>query len=116
MTGPAREEKVGGCALLLGDCLEVLPILPDVSYRDLKDGWDGEESKKPNYDAIDDALSFIDLLPLGMELPEPMVAADGEVGFYWKKPNVYIDIGFKGNGKISYYARSGGFVAKDICL
>lgn len=85
-----------------------------ISYRDLPAGWDGQGSVTPTADAIDDALAFIDLIPLGIEQPEPMVAADGEVGFYWKTRNSYIDVGFKGNETIAYYAKAGILKAEDI--
>lgn len=85
-----------------------------ISYRNLVDGWDGAGSIAPSRVAINDALSFIDKIPFGAKTPEPMVSADGEVGFYWKSDNGYIDIGFKGNGTISYFAKATGEVAKGI--
>lgn len=77
------------------------------AYRGLKDNWDGEEGISPARRAIDDALAFIELLPLRARLPRPMVSGDGEVGFYWKTDDCYIDVGFFGDGTISYYGRSG---------
>lgn len=85
-----------------------------ISYRTLVAGWDGVDSIAPPPSAIDDALAMIDKLPLGANPPEPMVAADGEVGFYWKTADGFIDIGFKGDGTISYYARAKDKVAKGV--
>ena len=77
------------------------------AYRGLEDNWDGEEGISPARSAIDDALAFIELLPLRARLPRPMVSGDGEVGFYWKTDDCYVDVGFFGDGMISYYGRSG---------
>lgn len=77
------------------------------AYRGLEDNWDGEEGISPTRSAIDEALAFIELLPLRARLPRPMVSGDGEVGFYWKTDDCYIDVGFFGDGTISYYGRSG---------
>ncbi len=77
------------------------------AYRGLEDNWDGEEGISPARSAIDHALAFIELLPLRARLPRPMVSGDGEVGFYWKTDDCYIDVGFFGDGTISYYGRSG---------
>jgi hypothetical protein len=85
------------------------------AYRGLKAGWDGDDGVAPSGEAIADALSFIRLLPLRARLPKPMVAGDGEVGFYWKSDDCYIDVGFFGNGTISYYghAKREGFEVHD---
>jgi hypothetical protein len=75
-------------------------------YRSLVDGWDGLGSVAPSQKAIDDAMIFIDKIPPGAKLPEPTVSADGEVGFFWKSQGVYIDVGLKGDGFISYYGEA----------
>lgn len=84
-----------------------------ISYRELRDGWEGDDSVAPARQAINEALAFIDLIPIGSAVPEPMVAADGEVGFYWNTGGAYIDVSFRGTGQLSYYAKAGAFVAKD---
>jgi len=80
-------------------------------YRDLPDDWDGEGGHRPPAKAIDEALSFINFIPLGAPLPKTSVAGDGEVGFYWKSDKGFIDVSFYGDGHIYYYARIEG---KDI--
>lgn len=77
-----------------------------MAYCALRDDWDSEDGVAPSREAIDDALAFIRLIPLRATLPKPMVSGDGEVGFYWKTDNVYIDVGFYGDNQISYYARA----------
>lgn len=76
-----------------------------IAYRNLDDGWDGEGGKAPLDTAISEALAFIDLLPLGVRIPKTTVAGDGEVGFYWKTDDSFIDVSFYGDGNIYYYAR-----------
>lgn len=77
-----------------------------VAYRNLPEGWDGQDGMAPSKAAIDDALMFIDLLPLSAEAPQPMVSGEGEVGFFWRTENGFIDVSFMGDGIISYYGRS----------
>jgi hypothetical protein len=85
-----------------------------VAYRKLRNGWEGVGSVGPRPSAIRDALTFIDKIPFGAKTPDTTVAADGEVGFYWRTDHGYIDIGFKGDGTISYFARANGRMAKGI--
>lgn len=84
-----------------------------VSYRALQAGWDGVGSVAPSRGVIDSALAFLALLPDTVSLPETSVAADGEVGFFWKSQGVYIDVGFPAPGRISYYASAHGLIARD---
>jgi hypothetical protein len=77
-----------------------------MAYRHLPDDWDGEGGLAPSKEAIDDALAFIDLLPLRAKLPKPTVSGDGEVGFYWKTGNGYINVSFFGDGQIIYYGHA----------
>lgn len=84
-----------------------------VSYRALQAGWDGIDSVAPSPGAIDSALAFLALLSDTVALPETTVSADGEVGFFWKSPSVYIDVGFSVPGRISYYASAHGQIARD---
>ena len=59
----------------------------------------------PSSDAIDDALRFVDLLPVDSPTPHVSVADDGEINFFWRSSGVYVDVGFFGDGQIHYYAR-----------
>jgi hypothetical protein len=77
-----------------------------MAYQQLPDDWDGEGGVAPSKEAIDDALAFIDLLPLNAKLPKPTVSGDGEVGFYWKTGNGYINVSFFGDGQITYYGHA----------
>jgi hypothetical protein len=76
-----------------------------IAYCHLHEDWDGEGGVSPSREAVGDALAFLELLPLKANLPKSTVSGDGEVGFYWKAPNGYIDVGFLGDGQIRYYGR-----------
>ena len=54
--------------------------------------------------AVNDALRFIDLIPITAILPYVALADDGEVNFYWRcRESLLIDVGFVGDGMIHYY-------------
>lgn len=82
--------------------------------RDFQPGWDGLGSISPSADSIDDAIAFLELLPYGVATPDVTASADGEVGIYWNTSDSYIDVGFKGDSRISYYASARGYHAEDI--
>ncbi|ORE91025.1 hypothetical protein [Aurantimonas sp. 22II-16-19i] len=75
-----------------------------MAYNGLHPGWDGDDASAPTAAAIEAALAFIDLLPLGSDPTGTMIEPSGEVGFYWKDKGRYIDITFDGND-IIYYAK-----------
>ena len=76
-----------------------------LAYRDLPPGWDGYEGVPASIDAISDAFDFLDKMPEDIPLPYPQIATDGEVGLYWRTDEVYVEVGFYGDGEFSYYAR-----------
>ena len=54
--------------------------------------------------AVNDALTFIDLIPTAATLPYVALAEDGEVNFYWRlRKSLLIDVGFVGDGMMHYY-------------
>lgn len=68
-------------------------------YGKLENNWDGYGGICPKPETIIDAKKFLDLLPVDVNLPVPMVASDGEVSFFWRTPLSYLEIGFYGNSK-----------------
>ena len=76
-----------------------------LSYSLLNDGWDGDGSFKPSDNEIDRAKNFISILPSGVPLPIPMLASNGEIGFYWNTDSAYADIHLESDGLISLYTR-----------
>ena len=75
------------------------------SYPELPHDWDGRGAVPPSPSAVRDAISFLDKRPSDVPLPFPQIASDGEVGLYWRTGEIHIEIGFYGDGELSYYAR-----------
>ena len=74
-------------------------------YLQFEDGWDGVNSVSPSESAIKNAISFLHRFSDVLTQPTPMVAADGEVGLYWRYQNAYIELEFAGDGMMFGYAR-----------
>ena len=74
------------------------------SYTDLSDDWDADGAIAPCQQAIDDALAFLASRPFGVPLPLPEVATIGDVGIYWDRGGVFVEVQFGGDGAFSYYA------------
>ena len=75
------------------------------SYQSYPLNWDGYDGIPPSDETISDALSFIEKLPYGVIEPRPGVSGDGEVSLFWENDDIYIDIGFLGDGTYVLYAR-----------
>lgn len=73
------------------------------AYAELQPDWDLSGGLTPSAISIDNALRFIDILPPTHVEASTMVEGDGSVGFYWKAPNIFIDITFGEDGLICYY-------------
>ena len=76
-----------------------------LSYLDLTDDWDGYGAASPSIDAVLDAVDFLVIRPRDIPLPFPQITSDGEVGLYWRTGEVHVEVGFYGDGDLSYYAR-----------
>lgn len=82
-------------------------------YEQLEDGWDGaDDDIAPSRMAIDEAIHFVENLPPFVDLPEPMVSSDGQVGFFWHDANIYLDIGFRGRGECTFFGKFGNLKIK----
>jgi hypothetical protein len=82
-------------------------------YERLEAGWDGaDDDIAPSRVAIDEAIHFVETLPPFVDLPEPMVASDGQVGFFWHDANLYLDIGFRGRGECTFFGKFGDLKIK----
>jgi len=75
------------------------------SYQSYPLNWDGYDGIAPSAETINDTLSFIAKLPYGVIEPRPGVSGDGEVSLFWENDDIYIDIGFLGDGTYVLYAR-----------
>ncbi|MEQ8816549.1 MAG: hypothetical protein RLO51_26170 [Thalassobaculum sp.] len=76
-------------------------------YIHLDPDWDGYGGVAPSRAAVADAVRFLRLLDHEVPLPFPQVSGDGSVGIYWEGDDFLIDVGFRGLGQISYFARHG---------
>lgn len=82
-------------------------------YEQLENGWDGaDDDIAPSRVAIDEAIHFVENLPPFVDLPEPMVSSDGQVGFFWHDVNIYLDIGFRGQGQCTFFGKVGDLKIK----
>lgn len=78
-----------------------------LDYPRLQPGWDGSpEDLPPSSIAADQAATFVELLPPFVPVPEPSVAADGEIILFWKDERIYVDVGFRGTDVYSYFAQT----------
>jgi len=75
------------------------------SYLRLEEGWDGVGSVAPSEYAVKNAILFIHRFPDTISGPTPMVAADGEVGLYWRHKGAYVEIAFTADGMMFGYGR-----------
>ena len=76
-----------------------------VEYLNLAEGWDGADSIIVPKLAVENALSFLSKFPLNLAPPTPMIAADGEVGLYWRHQSAYVEVEFAGDGVVFGYGR-----------
>lgn len=77
-----------------------------LGWRDLQEGWDGEQSEAPSHAAIDLAAELINALPQDVSLPKPMLSSSGEVGLYWDMSEKYVDVEFGADSHFSAYFRN----------
>lgn len=75
------------------------------SFRRYPKNWDGYNGIAAPADAVNDALLFLEKLPFGVSEPRPGLSGDGEIGLFWETDEVFVDIGFVGNGKYTFYAK-----------
>lgn len=85
-------------------------------YRGLTDGWDGDDSVAAKSEHIDALERILDLLPAGVQTPNPMIASDGEVGFYWKSPEFVADLVIENETEFSLFIRSRNDGHKEIYM
>jgi hypothetical protein len=74
----------------------------------LNANWDAENAAAPDVQSVRAATSFVNLLPLGCELPEPMLLVSGRAGLYWDNDRLYADLEFFADGRVTYYVEHPG--------
>lgn len=108
MRAPAQTEiQIVQAAGRPGDLLASLRAAI-AGYADLKDGWNGDESRAPTPAAIDAAQTFLLSIPSGMPFPKPMITSAGAAEFFWDMhTGAYADMSFDAQGVGSLFTRSG---------
>lgn len=77
-----------------------------LQYQELPADWDGDNGHAPDLLDIKNAVTFMKHIPdEGIASAKLMVAGDGDVGFYWRHDNFYLEIGFQ-DGNISFYGKT----------
>lgn len=65
--------------------------------------WDGYGAQPVSFLAVNEAFSFLNLLPAGLPLPEVMAEPNGEIGLEWDfGPNKVFAVSIKGNYSLAY--------------
>ncbi|NKK72465.1 hypothetical protein GFM13_19165 [Rhizobium leguminosarum bv. viciae] len=77
--------------------------------------WDGDNGRAPSARATEDAQVFLAFLRRHCSLPHSIFApGDGEINFEWKARKRFTEVGFIGDGTVSWYHRdSAGEIFRD---
>ncbi|SEJ84322.1 hypothetical protein [Pseudomonas sp. NFACC07-1] len=89
---------------LRGFCLEALDVIN--GYRDLSDGWDGDDAIGPSHPCLDDAYTFLRLVSTNVEhCPTivPMLDPEGIPSLAFDNGTNYLAIAFYGNNSVVSY-------------
>jgi hypothetical protein len=79
-----------------------------IQFQHLHADWDGNEAAKPLPFSLRDARKFVRALAPESIIPRPALHADGHAILFFRGPDVYAELEFLGNKRISFYARRGG--------
>lgn len=72
-------------------------------YVFLDENWDGEGAMKPNTSSLSSAVAFSRLIDEHLQMPEPLMNANGLAGLYWKNNVLYAELSFLSDGRIAYF-------------
>jgi hypothetical protein len=84
---------------------KILLIDEILHYRLLEDNYDGEGATAPNFNSVSLALDFVNLFTDDIIIPEAMINPNGNIGLFWEVDNLYADLEFYEDDKISYYIK-----------
>lgn len=82
----------------LRSALNKLPLLPK--------NWDGHGGVAPAIGAIEEAQLFASRLAPAAFEPAIEPSGDGEINFVWRSHDLYVEVGFDGDGEASYLIKS----------
>lgn len=67
----------------------------------------GPESKPASASSLLESGRFVEQIDwTTSKIPSLNLAEDGEINFFWSDPELYLDLGFYGDGTYSYYAKT----------
>ncbi|MBB4253012.1 hypothetical protein [Rhizobium sp. BK008] len=68
--------------------------------------WDGDDGVAPNAEAVSEAKLFLAFLSNSGCLPQSTYSpGDGEINFEWRAAKRFTEVGFSGDGMISWFHR-----------
>lgn len=84
-------------------------------YLSLDQGWDGYDGVPPALIMVETAKSFLSMLKQeGLSMPKSMLSSHGDIGFYWKGQESYIEINIEPIDRYSIYIEEGKkFIGED---
>lgn len=74
----------------------------------LAPNWNDYGGVVPSVAAVSDARQFYHLLPADAATPAVEPSGDGEVNLVWRTAESYLEVGFYGDGVMSYYGKIRG--------
>lgn len=87
------------------------------NFSSLPNDWDGYNGKPPSLDIVITSCQILDKiynLELQLESPKIMLTSSGEIGFYWKTKQHYLEICINQKNKFSYLYDEIGNTISDI--
>jgi hypothetical protein len=69
--------------------------------------WDGNQAAKPLGFSLRQAREFVRALSAESTIPRPALHADGHAILFLRQPDVYAELEFLGDQRVSFYARRG---------
>lgn len=77
------------------------------AFSSYEENWDGYGGKAASSEAVRDVSAFVRQLSMDVPQPDPQLSGDGEISLIWDLENLFIDVGFYGDGRMAYYVNTG---------
>lgn len=74
------------------------------TYSQYPENWDEDGANAPYRNAILDSMAFVDALPHGILMPEPLLETDGSISFLWDSDTGDAIVRFRGIETFAWYA------------
>ena len=71
-----------------------------------KDDWDGDDGVAPTAETLAEARAFLNFLSFAGGVPQSTYSpGDGEINFEWRAAKRFTEVGFNGDGTVSWFHR-----------